>query len=120
MEFGDHPSAWAPTAKGRPSASEPAAAVEATPEPEPEPEPVAEVAEETEPEETAPVQALKVAIRLTNGELITAGQADDSDKAEALAQAVVADLATQGDSWPRFEGRYLRPETIVSVDIVDG
>ena len=64
-------------------------------------------------------QRFTVAIRLTNGELIAAGQADGRDMAEALGQAVVADLATvQGDAWPYFDGRYLRPDTIVSVDLV--
>ena len=76
------------------------------------------VAPEPEPAPADTTGAFMVAIRLTNGELIAAGQAGDADMAEALAQAVVADLATQGDSWPRVGGRYLRPETILSVDIV--
>jgi hypothetical protein len=84
----------------------------------PAPAPVAEapesLAEATPSDETN----FTIAIRLTTGELIVAGRTDGGDKAEALAQAVVADLATQGESWPSFGGRYLRPETIVSVDIV--
>jgi hypothetical protein len=101
-------------------AAEPEPKVEPVPEvaPAPAPAPVAEspapVLEATRSDETP----FTIAIRLTTGELIVAGQTEGADKAEALAQAVVADLATQGDSWPSFGGRYLRPETIVSVDIV--
>ena len=61
---------------------------------------------------------VSVAIRLTNGDLITAGEADDSDKASALALAVVADLTSGAGEWPFFGGRYINPETIVSVDLV--
>ena len=92
--------------------AQPVPVVEAQPEPAPDPEPA------PVPPAASTPGAFKVAIRLTNGELITAGEADSADKVEALAQVIVADLATQGDSWPRFGGRYLRPETILSVDIV--
>jgi hypothetical protein len=73
------------------------------------------------PEPDAPPPAatcVSVAIRLTNGDLITAGEADDSDKASALALAVVADLTNGTGEWPFFGGRYINPETIVSVDLV--
>jgi hypothetical protein len=62
--------------------------------------------------------AYRVCLRLTTGELIPAGDAADVDAAEALAQVVVADVATADQSWPYVSGRYIRPETIVSVDIV--
>src|SRR5262249_18879642 len=73
------------------------------------------------PEPEAPPRAatsVSVAIRLTNGDLITAGQADDADKASALALAVVADLTNGTGEWPFFGGRYINPETIVSVDLI--
>lgn len=70
------------------------------------------------PQPVPPAAAYRVAIRLTNDELIVTGEVDDSEKAEALALAVVADVTTEGAAWPRFQGRYLRPETIVSVDIL--
>jgi hypothetical protein len=86
------------------------------PEPEPEPkvaeQPVAAAAPQ-------PAGRFRVAVRLSNGELVTAGEADGADGAEALAQVVVADVATaDGDCWPYMSGRYIRPETIVSVDIL--
>ena len=76
---------------------------------------------EAAPESDAPPPAatsFSVAIRLTNGDLITAGEADDSDKASALALAVVADLTSGAGEWPFFGGRYINPETIVSVDLI--
>lgn len=63
--------------------------------------------------------AYRVAVRLSNDELITAGEVVGIDGAEALAQVVVADVATaEGESWPYVSGRYIRPETVVSVDIL--
>ena len=76
---------------------------------------------EAVPEPDAPpheATCVSVAIRLTNGDLITAGGADDSDKASALALAVVADLTSGTGEWPFFGGRYINPETIVSVDLL--
>jgi hypothetical protein len=73
------------------------------------------------PEPEAPPPAatcVSVAIRLTNGDLVMAGEADDSDKASALALAVVADLTSGTGEWPFFGGRYINPETIVSVDLL--
>jgi len=73
------------------------------------------------PEPEAPPPAatcVSVAIRLTNGDLVTAGEADDSDKASALALAVVADLTSGTGEWPFFGGRFINPETIVSVDLL--
>jgi hypothetical protein len=55
---------------------------------------------------------------LTTGELIEAGETEGSEKAAALGLAVVADLTNEGGDWPFFGGRYLNPETIVSVDLL--
>lgn len=93
---------------------------EAPPEP---PAPAAEapaLVEAAPPAQTEPTAgAFQVAIRLTTGELVTAGEAADAEGAQALAQVVVADVATaEGESWPYVAGRYIRPETIVSVDIL--
>jgi hypothetical protein len=96
-------------------ATEPVQPVQAEPEPQAQPSPSLQ---QTVTRSTG-TQRFAVAIRLTNGELITAGHADDEDKAQALGQVIAADLASAGgDSWPFFDGRYIRPETIVSVDIV--
>ncbi len=94
------------------AAPAPVAPVEEAPAPSPAPAPA------PAPQPMPPAAAYRVAIRLTNDELVVAGEVDDSEKAEALALAVVADVTTEGETWPRFQGRYLRPDTIVSVDIL--
>jgi hypothetical protein len=84
----------------------PAPAVQAAPEPDP------------EPEAPPPAARYQIAIRLTNGDLIPAGETDGADKAAALGHAVVADLTSEDGDWPFFGGRYINPETIVSVDLL--
>jgi len=59
-----------------------------------------------------------IAIRLTSGDLITAGETEGSDKAAALGHAVVADLTKEDGEWPFFGGRFINPETIISVDLL--
>ena len=97
----------------------PPAPVQSVPEPVPEPAPEREPA--SRPEIAAPAEVAArytIAIRLTTGELIEAGETEGSDKAAALGLAVVADLTNAGGDWPFFGGRYLNPETIVSVDLL--
>jgi hypothetical protein len=89
---------------------------------EPPPAPLVEVVPESSPELGAPPSAAAsrytIAIRLTSGDLITAGETEGSDKAAALGQAVVADVTSDDDEWPFFGGRYINPETIISVDLL--
>ena len=87
----------------------PAPAVQAVPEPQP---------QEEGPPPAATQEHYRIAIRLNNGDLITAGETDGADKAEALGHAVVADLTQENGEWPLFEGRLINPETIVSVDLL--
>ncbi|TML50677.1 MAG: hypothetical protein E6G23_00610 [Actinobacteria bacterium] len=79
----------------------------------PEPSPETEA-----PPPAATAERYKIAIRLTSGDLITAGETDSADKAAALGHAVVADLTQEGGEWPFFGGRFINPETIVSVDLL--
>jgi hypothetical protein len=71
-----------------------------------------------EPEPPPPAAHYKISIRLTNGDLVAAGETDGSDKAAALGHAVVTDLTNENGEWPFFDGRYINPETIVSVDLL--
>src|ERR671936_588858 len=85
---------------------------------EPAPEPEARLAPTPKPAQASGTAArYTIAIRLTTGELIEAGETEGSEKAAALGLAVVADLTKEGGDWPFFGGRYLNPETIVSVDL---
>jgi hypothetical protein len=86
----------------------PPPAIQAAPEPPP----------ETEVPPPAAATRYRIAIRLTNGDLITAGETEGSDKAAALGHAVVADLTKDDGEWPFFGGRYINPDTIVSVDLL--
>ena len=88
----------------------------------PPPPPAVQAAPEPPPEAEAPSPAAaaryRIAIRLTSGDLITAGETEGSDKAAALGHAVVADLTKEDGEWPFFNCRFINPETIVSVDLL--
>jgi Type II secretion system (T2SS), protein E, N-terminal domain len=61
-----------------------------------------------------------VVLRLSDGEHLEVGTFGSPDEAQRFAQEVVRQIAaTEGESaWPFFAGRFLRPETIVSVDVI--
>jgi nicotinate-nucleotide--dimethylbenzimidazole phosphoribosyltransferase len=84
------------------------------PAPAPEPVPVA-VEHEPQPE---PVSALQfqVLAHLTNGERVEISRAGDMDEAKAAATAAMHALREGGD-WPLLSGRYVRPESIISIDV---
>jgi hypothetical protein len=117
------------------------AAPEPTPEPvaevgAPEPTPVAPVAPEPQPfVEPEPVQAAAPAVpepvtapealvswavfvRLTDGERLEVDAFTGQDEAFEGARAVISQIGLDG-SWPFFAGRFIRPESIVSVDLVE-
>ena len=96
-------------------------AVEPAPEPtfsqveEPEREPEAE----TESEQEVPsALSYEVSLRLSDGERVPVGSFGDPQKAREYAREVVKHLSDETEGWPFFSGRFLRPDSIVSVDIV--
>ena len=62
----------------------------------------------------------RVLIRLTNGERVDAGDFSDPEGAKQHAKSLMSQVADaeQGD-WPFVSGRFLKPDTIVSVDIAE-
>jgi hypothetical protein len=119
----------------------PAPAFEA-PAPAPEPEPQPEVAplatepvapqslpqsngqvpedfeDDAPPPAAAPEAAYRVSIRLTSGERMTVAECEDVGEAKGYAKALTKQLgATDSDDWPFVNGRFLKPDTIVSVDV---
>jgi hypothetical protein len=130
------PPAAAPEQQPEP---EPAAVMEATaPALEPDPEPAPPAAEpvtaesdphtngrvpETFEDDTSPPEApadtgYRVSIRLTSGEKLTVADCEDIGEAKGYAKALTKQLgATEADDWPFVNGRFLKPDTIVSVDI---
>ena len=90
------------------------------------PEPVAPVADpvpaEAAPEEPAPAalngSGFTVSVRLTSGERLTVSDCADMGEAKGYAKALTKQLGTTDpDDWPFVNGRFLKPDTIISVDI---
>jgi MshEN domain len=64
--------------------------------------------------------AWRVTIRLANGERVDAGVFDGEDAARQEARTVMAQVAdAESGEWPFVSGRFLKPDTIVSVDITE-
>jgi hypothetical protein len=66
------------------------------------------------------VSTVRVLARLSNGERIEVGAHDDESAAKAEATALMRFLREAGGDWPFLNGRFVRPDAIVSVDIVAG
>jgi hypothetical protein len=90
------------------------------------PEPAAPVADpvpaETAHEEPAPAalngSGFTVSVRLTSGERLTVSDCADIGEAKGYAKALTKQLGTTDpDDWPFVNGRFLKPDTIISVDI---
>jgi hypothetical protein len=101
---------------------EPLAPVAPDPEPESELElTFSRVAEEPaqEPVEEFPsALSYDVSLRLSDGERVPIGSFGDPQKAREYARDVVRHLSDDNEGWPFFSGRFMRPDTILSVDIV--
>ena len=80
-----------------------------------------ELAVSSLPPESAPAaQTFRVELHLVGGERISLGRAAGEEEANALAREAVAELTAQRtDRWPCFGGRFVRPEAVLSVDVVE-
>jgi hypothetical protein len=58
----------------------------------------------------------RVVLNLANGDWVEHSSFPDEESAEVCARDLAARLASTSE-WPRIRGRYLRPETIVSIEI---
>jgi hypothetical protein len=100
---------------------EPLAPTPLTPEPDPlvtlpPPEPPSTPA----PAAFAPPPAVpvhRVGVRLTTGELIEVASHEEEAAARAEATALMRYLRDGRGDWPFLAGRFVRPETIVSIDV---
>jgi hypothetical protein len=123
-------------APGPPPAPYPPAATQAAeqtdPVAAPEPEPLVQLAAAEPPASDLPAAELPVAesvtsgtprrmtIRLTTGEKVDAGEFADEDAAKQEAKAIMLQIAASDqEDWPFVNGRFLKPDTIVSVDIAE-
>lgn len=69
---------------------------------------------------TAPSLTFRVFARLSNGERIEVGVHGEEAAAKGEATALMRFLKEDGGDWPFLAGRFVRPEAIVSVDVVSG
>ncbi len=60
----------------------------------------------------------RVVIRLRDGETIQFGAAPNLERALVLARETVASLDVPDGEWPFVRDRFLRPDAIVSVDVL--
>ena len=112
-----------------PAAFEPPTSAEPVPLPQPPaplPAPYPPAAEEPEPapqafEPPAETSTMwRMTIRLTNGERVEAGDFPDQAAAKLEARTIMSQVAdADSDEWPFVSGRFLKPDTIVSVDIAE-
>ena len=85
--------------------------------PEPTPEPVPAVAAPEAPA-SANGGGFTVSVRLTSGERLTVAECGDIGEAKGYAKALTKQLGTtDSDDWPFVNGRFLKPDTILSVDV---
>ena len=74
--------------------------------------------EDAPPPPAAADAGYRVSIRFTSGERMTVAECADAGEAKGYAKALTKQLgATDSDDWPFVNGRFLRPDTIVSVDV---
>ena len=102
------PPDWPPTSEDPPEEAQTPAAPEGDPAPE-------------QPAQEDPVSLTAVILRLTDGTLLEVGKFPTVAEAAAEAQEVVIEIAAadRNGGWPFFAQRYLRPDLIVSVDLIE-
>jgi hypothetical protein len=68
------------------------------------------------PHATHPVQ---VVVRLIDGGSVLVGTYDGAAEASRGAEELLEQFAQTDKTWPLIGGRYLRPEAVVSIDVVE-
>ena len=86
--------------------------------PAPEPSVVEEPAFEL-PAVAPPAGAFRVVVRLSDGDGVEVGEFGDFGTAMQGAQEVIDQFSHSNGSWPFYAGRFIRPDLIISVDVVD-
>ncbi len=68
--------------------------------------------------EWTPSELRRVVIRLSDGEVLQLGTAPNRDSALVLARTVIAEIEEPCGEWPLVGDRMIKPESIVSVDVL--
>jgi hypothetical protein len=66
----------------------------------------------------SPSELRRVVVRLVGDDLVQAGTAPNRDSAIVLARSVIAEIDTPSGDWPMIGNRILRPDSVLSVDLV--
>jgi hypothetical protein len=94
------------------------------PMPAPLPDPPAPIAAFEPPSlvESSPVEttAARLVVRMLGGEELELGVFDDRTEAIDAAKELVRSFSTAEDSgdWPEMDGRFLRPASVASIDVL--
>ena len=72
--------------------------------------------------EWATSELRRIVIRLADGDVVQAGTAANLDGARSLAASLMREIDHPAGEWPRIGDRHLRPDAVVSVDVlrIDG
>jgi len=65
-----------------------------------------------------PSELRRVVVRMSDGEVLQVGTAPNRDSALVLARTVISEIEEPRGEWPLVGERMLRPESIVSVDVL--
>lgn len=68
--------------------------------------------------EWTPSELRRVVVRMSDGDVLQIGTAPNRDSAFVLARTVIAEIEEPRGEWPLVGERLLRPESIVSVDVL--
>ena len=68
--------------------------------------------------EWTPSELRRVIVRLNDGEILQVGTAPNRDSALVLARTLIAEIEEPHGEWPMVGDRMLRPDSIVSVDVL--
>ncbi|SRR6266542_1422518 len=102
-----------PQAATAPPRAEPELVVETQAAPEPTPQTPLQP-----PTPTPAVRPVQVQVRLSNGERIVVGSFPSQEAAKSKARQMTRELE-ESRVWPFLDGRFIRPDAIVSIDLDD-
>ncbi len=60
----------------------------------------------------------RIVVRLADGDVVQAGTAINLDGARTLAHSLIREIEHPAGDWPRIGDRHLRPDAVVSVDVL--
>jgi hypothetical protein len=64
-------------------------------------------------------EVVHVVVRLSDGDRVVAGRFADPEQAHGLAKELQSSFGKTDGIWPLVEGRYLRPQAVISIDVVE-